>query len=78
VAEHSNAICGLIRAATIGQGAGFIDLRTAIRAASTRDLVHGPRDFKHFNRNGMEVLGRAVAEQIDRPLLQEPCSQSAN
>jgi hypothetical protein len=78
VAEYSNAICGLIRAATIGQGAGFIDLRTAIRAASTRDLVHGPRDFKHFNRKGMEVLGRAVAEQIDRPLLQEPCSQSAN
>jgi hypothetical protein len=32
VAEYSNAICLLIRAATIGQGAGFLDLRPAIRA----------------------------------------------
>ena len=78
VAEYSNAICLLIRAATIGQGAGFLNLRTALRAASTRDILHGPRDFKHFNRKGMEVLGQAVAERVNRPLTQEACSKSAN
>jgi hypothetical protein len=78
VAEYSDAICLLIRAATIGQGAGFLDLRSAIRAAGTHDILHGPRDFKHFNRKGMDVLGQAVAELINRPLTQDACSESAN
>jgi lysophospholipase L1-like esterase len=78
VEEYSNAICHLIRSATIGQGAGFLDLRPAVRAASAHDLLHGPRDFKHFNRKGMEVLGQAVAERIGRPLVQDSCSQGAN
>ena len=70
VPEYSNAICELIRTASIGHGAGFLDLRPAIRAASARDFVHGPRDFKHFNRKGMEALGQAVAARIDQPLLE--------
>lgn len=78
VAPSSNAICDLVRAATIPHGAGFLDLRPAIRAAGARDLLHGPRDFKHFNRRGMEVLGQAVAERIDRPLVQESCSPISN
>jgi hypothetical protein len=78
VFEYSNAICELIRSATIDHGAGFLDLRTAIRAASARAFVHGPRDFKHFNRKGMEVLGQAVADRIDRPLAEGPCSPIEN
>lgn len=74
VEEYSNRICALIRAATIAQGTGFLDVRRAIRAASTYELLHGPDDFRHFNREGMEVLGLEVAERIDRPLLQESCS----
>lgn len=74
VPEYSNAVCELIRTATIGHGAGFLDLRPAIRAASIGDFVHGPRDFKHFNRRGMELLGQAVADRIDRPLVDGRCS----
>jgi hypothetical protein len=73
VAEYSNAVCRLIRTATIAQGAGFLDLRPAIRIASSREILHGSRDFKHFNRKGMEVLGQTVGERIDQPLAQEPC-----
>lgn len=78
VAQSSDAICDLIRTATLAHGAGFLDLRPAVRAAGARDLLHGPRDFKHFNRKGMEVLGQAVAERIDRPLLQDTCRPIAN
>lgn len=78
VAEYSDAMCQLIRTATIGHGAGFLDLRPAIQAASETALVHGPHDFKHFNRKGMEVLGKAVAARIDRPQLQDACSQAQN
>jgi len=73
VEESSDRICNLIRSAVIGQGAGFLDVRPAIRAASAHELLHGPDDFRHFNRDGMEVLGRAVAERIDKPLAQGPC-----
>jgi hypothetical protein len=73
VAEYSNAICRLIRAAAVNHDAGFLDLRPAMRAASARNIVHGPRDFEHFNKVGMEVLGQAVAERLDRPLLQDSC-----
>jgi hypothetical protein len=73
VAEYSIAICRLIRAATIAHKAGFLDLRPAARTASARDVLHGPRDFKHFNRKGMEILGQAVAERINTPLVQDPC-----
>ncbi|CAN7615230.1 hypothetical protein LJR220_005679 [Bradyrhizobium sp. LjRoot220] len=78
VMEYSDAICRLIRTATVGHGAGFLDLRPAIRAASETAFVHGPRDFKHFNRRGMEVLGQAVAERINRPLIGGACSQGEN
>lgn len=61
----------LIRAAAVGQGAGFNDLRPALRAASVRDILHGARDFKHFNRKGMEALGQAVAARVSRPLEQD-------
>jgi len=74
VTEYSNAICLMIRAATIAQGAGFLDLRPTIRTASARDLLHGPRDFKHFNRKGMEMLGQAIAGRMDQPLAQESCA----
>jgi GDSL-like Lipase/Acylhydrolase family len=75
VAEYSDLICGLIRTATVAHETGFLDIRPAIRAASARATVHGPRDFNHFNRNGMEALGEAVAGRLNRPLAQEACSQ---
>jgi hypothetical protein len=78
VAAASDMICGLIRAAAIAHGAGFLDLRPAIRATSAREVVHGPRDFKHYNRPGMEALGRAVAARIGEPTAQPPCWRSAD
>jgi hypothetical protein len=64
VAEYSDRMCRLIQAASAGLGAGFLDLRPAIRAAGARDVLHGPVDFKHFNRIGNETMGEAVAERI--------------
>jgi hypothetical protein len=74
VAENSNLICALIRAATIEQGAGFLDLRPAVRAASANEMIHGPRDLKHFNREGQKVLGGEVAKRVDTPLAQDSCA----
>jgi hypothetical protein len=77
VAAHSDAVCELIRAATIGRHVGFFDLRPAVRSAARNELLHGPIEFRHFNRKGMELLGREVAARIDRPLVQEACAHAA-
>jgi hypothetical protein len=71
----SNRICRLIRAASIGQGGGFLDVRPAIRTVTAHQPVHGPRDFKHFNPPGMEALGAAVAARLAQPLATEPCAE---
>ena len=55
--------------------AGFLDLRPAIRVATAQEVLHGPRDFKHFNRKGYEVLGRSVAERFDSPLVAQECAE---
>ena len=65
IPENSDKMCEMIRAATMSQGAGFLDLRPVIRAGTVHDVLHGPRDFKHFNRKGYEILGKAVAERLE-------------
>jgi hypothetical protein len=74
VTTSSDAICNLIRTASIGQNVGFYDFRPALRAIGSQELVHGPRDYKHLNRAGMTALGRAVAEQVGRAANQGACA----
>lgn len=66
VAARSDELAGLIAAASRRQGAGFFDSRPALRAAAAEGFIHGPRDWKHFNRRGYTALAEAVA-----PLLSE-------
>ena len=75
IPENSDQMCQMIRAATISQGAGFLDVRPVIRAGTAHDVLHGPRGFEHFNRKGYEILGKAVAERLDSPLSASPCME---
>jgi hypothetical protein len=74
VTTSSDAICNLIRTASIGRNVGFYDFRPALRAIASQELVHGPRDYKHLNRVGMTALGSAVAEQVGRAVNQGACA----
>lgn len=64
VAERLNRlrrdICDIAREL----GYGFIDATPAIRAAGRRVLVHGPRDWGHFNLDGYRVLGDAISDTL--------------
>jgi hypothetical protein len=77
VAEYSDLMCDMIRAATIDQGAGFLDMRQPCAPPVLNTSFMGPLDFRHFNRKGMENLGQAVAQRIDSPLMQDSCAQGA-
>ncbi len=47
-----------------------LDPRPAIREVALDQLVHGPRDWDHFNKAGYQALAKAVAEQL--PSLPHP------
>src|SRR5205085_10834295 len=63
----SQRTCEQIRALTLARGARFIDMRPALRAAGATTVIHGPRDWNHFNDAGYRVLGETLAQTIDAP-----------
>jgi lysophospholipase L1-like esterase len=40
-------------------------MRPALREAAAGALIHGPRDWNHFNAVGYRVLGEALARTVD-------------
>jgi hypothetical protein len=64
----SQRTCEQIRTLTVARGARFIDMRPALRAAAAMTVIHGPRDWNHFNDAGYRVLGETLAATIDNPV----------
>jgi hypothetical protein len=60
VGQRSDEICGRAADAAAELGVQFLDSRPFVRQTASRVFVHGPQDWKHFNRNGYEALARAV------------------
>jgi len=44
----------------------FIDTRADVRRASEKELLHGPKDWKHFNKKGYETLAASIVEGLKR------------
>lgn len=45
-------------------GFGWIDATPRLREAARGELLHGPKDFGHFNRAGYTLLGEILAEGL--------------
>ena len=61
----SQRTCEQIRTLTLAHRARFIDMRPALRAAAASTVIHGPRDWNHFNDAGYRVLGETLARTAD-------------
>lgn len=46
------------------RGFTFIDFAPVIRNAAKTQLLHGPKDWDHFNKAGYELLGYAMAQAL--------------
>jgi hypothetical protein len=65
LAERSDLVCKRVSAITIAGGGEFLDARPALWEAASDGALHGPRDWKHFNRAGQERLADAVVRAIE-------------
>jgi hypothetical protein len=59
--EH---LAAAVRDAALAHGLDFIDARPALREEAKKGVLHGPRDWRHFNRAGHTALARAVAARL--------------
>ncbi|MCM0754783.1 SGNH/GDSL hydrolase family protein [Desulfovibrio aminophilus] len=66
VAAGSDQLAAHVRAFAEGNGLGFIDTRPEVRAAAARELLHGPRDWDHFNKAGYEAFARGIEDGLTR------------
>lgn len=67
---RSLAMRETVRGIAQSQGLPLIDTTDAMRTAASAAPLHGPGDWNHPNRQGYEVLSRAIASGL-QPLLQE-------
>lgn len=72
VRERSDRIAKRVAEAAARSGARFIDTREAVREAATRAVLHGPRDWDHFNRRGYEAFSAAVVAGLREEPAHEP------
>ncbi len=68
--QRSDEISGRVKSIAESLDLSFIDTRRDIRAASTEQLIHGPIDWKHYNRRGYETLAQSiVCQMVEKKLL---------
>lgn len=60
IAKRSDLIARGVEAAARELGAEFVDTRPSVREAAARLLVHGPFDWRHFNRYGYAAMTHPV------------------
>ena len=64
VRARSERILAAVRDAALAHGLGFIDPRAALREEARQGFIHGPQDWRHFNRAGYTALAKAVAAKL--------------
>jgi len=64
--QRSNEIASRVKTLSLAEGVNFIDTRADIWAASVKQIIHGPIDWKHFNRKGYETLAQSIACSLEK------------
>lgn len=67
IRARGEELAGRVREIAARHGASYVDALPALRDAAQRELIHGPRDWKHLNRRGQTVLGEVAAQCLSAP-----------
>jgi hypothetical protein len=66
VAKNSDKICGLVSEAAKELNIPFVDTRPRLRRHTQDTIIHGPYDWKHFNRTGYEIFTEDLQELLKK------------
>ena len=64
VNPNSDFISNLVQKSATNQGLAFLDARPTMRALAATTIIHGPRDWAHFNEAGYRALGALIAAHV--------------
>jgi hypothetical protein len=64
VDPNSDVISDLVQKSATSQGLAFLDARPTMRGLAAITVIHGPRDWAHFNEAGYRALGALVAAHV--------------
>jgi hypothetical protein len=59
--RHSELIRSEIEAIALRRNLDFIDTTDAVTALAKTEILHGPRDWKHMNSRGYELIAKVIA-----------------
>ena len=74
---RSDSLCADVAAIAEELGLPFRDARPALRAQGSERFLHGPRDWKHLNRTGYEVLAAEAVVLLEAEGHGGTCAQVA-
>jgi hypothetical protein len=60
LSNRSDELANKVESIATQQNVAFIDTRPQIRASAALEIIHGPKDWRHFNRKGYEALSLAI------------------
>ncbi len=64
--QRSDEIAGRVKQMSESLDIPFIDTRPDIREASKKQIIHGPIDWKHFNKAGYTVLAESIYAGLEK------------
>jgi hypothetical protein len=64
VESNSDLISDLVQKTAANQGFPFLDARPTMRALTASTVIHGPRDWAHFNEAGYRALGALISAHV--------------
>lgn len=66
VRKRSDDISQRIKSIAKQQQVSFVDARKYIRPVAKEEILHGPRDWKHFNQKGYTLLAEAAVALLNQ------------
>jgi hypothetical protein len=74
LAQRSDQVCQWVQRTSSAMGAEFVDLRPVVWSHTEREMLHGPIDWRHFNRRGNIVVADSLAPRISGPRTSDECA----
>ena len=67
ITKRHMELCKTIQDITSAHNISFINTTKSLREAASKEFIHGPHDWDHFNKKGYEALFTDIAEIFLKP-----------